>query len=251
MTMILRSVTCQGKSACTACKELGEDIYVAGIIRRLEMGVKERMNLAYYGIMGLIDIIHRKSCQNDTLRLGKLNVARALASISATIEDWKQLYLALASGKVRNCECLLRVAVNHGRGVRGVLQMYTDAVVKHYKPQNTDEESVLVGIVLWRLGGARVVNFAHRALNLPSLSTLRRYSTMQPIIASYRFPSVSEVEHNLPSVLSDSLLDTLRKLSANPIHLILMIDKIAVEKHLRWDSKTNKILGICRSTETR
>jgi hypothetical protein len=218
--MTLFSASCTGKATCMYCSDLEDNTRLKGIVNRIKNGIKEGTNLAYYGIDGLIEIVHRKTRQIDTLRLGKLNVARSLASKSATIEDWKRLYLALASGKVRNCERLLSVAVNQKRGVRGALQLYTDAVVKHYKPRNTDEESVLIAIVLWRLGGTRVANFAHRALNLPGLSTLRRYSTMQPIIASYRFPSMSDVEKNLHSILSDDLLATLKTLSANPIQLI-------------------------------
>jgi hypothetical protein len=246
-TMILRSVTCSGLASCTSCTELSENCHVKGIMKRMETGVREGSNLPYYGINGLYEIIHRKDTQIDNLRLGKLTTARVLSSKSATIDDWKRLYLALASGKVRNCERLLRVAVNHKRGVRGALQMYADAAMKHYQPRNTDEQSVLMAIVLWRLGGARVAEFAHRAMNLPGLTTLRRYSTMQPIIASYRFPTMSDVERNLHAVLSDDLLDTLRQISHSRSLLVqLLIDEIATEKRLRYDPKTNRILGVCR-----
>jgi hypothetical protein len=53
-----------------------------------------------------------------------------------------------------------------------VLQLYLDAVVRHYQLRSIDEESILKGIVLWQLGGARVANFGHRALGLPGISTL-------------------------------------------------------------------------------
>jgi hypothetical protein len=70
---------------------------------------------------------------------------------------------------------------------------------------------------------------------------------MQPIIASYQFPSMGYVECNLSAILSGGLLDTLKALSQDQIlHLVLMIDEIALEKRIWWDSRTNKFLGVCR-----
>jgi hypothetical protein len=121
--------------------------------------------------------------------------------------------------------------------VKGVLQLYLNAVVHHYQPRSVNEESVLKGIVLWQLGGARVANFGHRALGLPGLSTLRRYSTMQPIIALYQFPSMGDIERNISTILSGGLLDTLKALSQDEIlHLVLMVDEIALKKRIRWDT---------------
>jgi hypothetical protein len=70
---------------------------------------------------------------------------------------------------------------------------------------------------------------------------------MQPIIALYQFPSMGDVECNLSAILSGGLLDTLKALSQDQIlHLILMIDEIALEKRIWWDSRTTKFLGVCR-----
>jgi hypothetical protein len=234
---------------CEACSELAKPPggkILKGIISRIHDGIREGTNLAFFGLNGLRETIRRKDSQIETLRLGKLTAARALESKARTIDDWKRLYMSLASGKVQNCERLLAVAVNHKRGVKGALKMYVDAALRHYRPRRIDETSALIGIVLWRIGGARVANFAHRALNLPGLSTLRRYSTMQPIIASYRFPRASDIEQNLHAILSSGLLDVLKGLPDDCVQLVLMIDEIATEKRLRWDPRTNQILGLCR-----
>ena len=58
---------------------------------------------------------------------------------------------------------------------------------------------------------------------------------------------MGDVERNLSAILSGGLLDALKALSQDQIlHLVLMIDEIALEKRIRWDSRTNKFLGVCR-----
>jgi hypothetical protein len=175
-----------------------------------------------------------------------LNKDRLIAGFTSKLDDTKRLHLAIASGKVKNVDALFRVAINHGRSVRTVLQRYCDAAAGIYTPRNNSEVAKMQGILLWRIGGIRVAQFAHLALGLPSMSVLRRESTMLPIMPSPGFPTLSGIEANMHAIFTDGLLDALKSANEKVFHLVLMLDEIATEKHLRWDDRTNHILGLCR-----
>jgi hypothetical protein len=54
--------------------------------------------------------------------------------------------------------------------------------------------------MLW-LGGARVAEFAHRSMSLPSPRTARRNTIIRPLVVSPSAPTVAEVEANIISCL--------------------------------------------------
>lgn len=83
---------------------------------------------------------------------------------------------------------------------------------------------------------------AHKVLKLPSLRSLRNYTTIPHIRVSPSYPSADEVCENLESVFPKAELSQ----SADGFGFILMIDELAVESRLRYDAKNNMILGICR-----
>ena len=67
----------------------------------MDAGMTDAIKLVFFGIGALRETIKCKERQIKTLGLGKLTTARVLVSKSAVIDNWKQLYLALASGKVQ------------------------------------------------------------------------------------------------------------------------------------------------------
>jgi hypothetical protein len=121
--------------------------------------------------------------------------------------------------------------------------MYDRAAQKIYRTQNYTEEDALRGLLLWRLGGARVAAIGQRALNLPSISTLRRRTIVPRIIASSGPPTKQEVEKNALACF-ESIANVVE--SQGVVHQVLMLDELKVEERPRWDDKTNMILGPCR-----
>ncbi|KAJ7873428.1 hypothetical protein B0H13DRAFT_1533428, partial [Mycena leptocephala] len=86
-----------------------------------------------------------------------------------------------------------------------------------------------------RLGGSRVAEIGHRALGLPSVSTLRRYTTIRPLLPSPGMPIVEEIESNI-----DSCLDATAKSQGTSLRII------ATEKRVRYDDRNNKVVRVCR-----
>ena len=248
--MVLRAHACKKTvkediKTCQQCRQLERGGFLPGIVKRIVDGVHENTPLAYYGAGRLVEVVRRKDRQIQGLRFGKLNAAKRLHGVISVLSDSKRLLVAISSGDVKNPDRILRRGLKHDRSIRTILGMYFDAAKGIYKPRDDREETMLQGILLWRLGGIRVAEFGHRALGLPGMSTLRAHSKMPPILVSPSTPQISEILQNLDACLSSGLLDVLKNLQGTT-HIILMLDEIAVEKRIRWDGKTNQFVGLCR-----
>ncbi|KAJ6453283.1 hypothetical protein C8R47DRAFT_1181269 [Mycena vitilis] len=112
----------------------------------------------------------------------------------------------------------------------------------HYKPANNEEEDML-GVAILKLAGVRVAEIAHRALGLPGITILRSRMITPPLTASPGAPQVEEIEKN---ILASFTGITEALASKKVVHQIIMLDEIALEKRIRWDSNTYHFLGVCR-----
>ncbi|KAJ7883835.1 hypothetical protein B0H14DRAFT_3432644 [Mycena olivaceomarginata] len=130
----------------------------------------------------------------------------------ATIDDQKELTIAIASGKI------LRVERPMG--------------------SMNDEWEKALAVALWRVGGGRLAEIGHRALGLPGLNTLRRNTVIRPLLPSASRPRVEDIEYNI-----DVCLDGLpEEPDDRPriLHQCLIMDEVATEKRVRHDDRTNK-----------
>lgn len=188
-------------------------------------------------------MVRMRAEQNNSLKLQKLNNSWKLMGKVAALDDHKEWIMAISSSKVERIDRLVRNGIKRQLGIWGMINMVERAAKKVYQPKNYSEEDMLRGLLLWRLGGGRVAEFAHRSLDLPSLRTLRRNTIISPITASATFPTVLEIQQNTRACV-DSIAELLGDKSV--VHQIVMFDELKVEERLRWDDKTNMIQGICR-----
>lgn len=66
----------KGTKVCKSCGGLLESGYLPGIISQMSKGIDENTPLSYFGVGGLVEIIHCKDHQIQTLHLGKLNIVK-------------------------------------------------------------------------------------------------------------------------------------------------------------------------------
>jgi hypothetical protein len=240
----------QAGNFCAECRGIRSNVIYMGIIKRIEYGMNENTRFAYQPIGGLINLLRRKAGQVRALRLTKLNDNRKFLGKAAALEDHKQWIMAVASGRVDRVASLVQAGLRNHAGVRGLIAQYERAALQLYRPRGYTEEDVMRSIVMLRLGGARVADFAHRSMSLPGPSTARRNTVIRSLIVSASKPTVSEVELNLLlclDAMSNLESDGESSQTRNPImHQVLMFDEIAVEKRARWDDKSNMFLGACR-----
>ena len=88
-------------------------------------------------------------------------------------------------------------------------------------------------IVLLRLGGARVAEFAHRSLSLPSLTMIQHNTVLQALVVSPSAPTIADVEANIMSCYALGA-STIPGPDPEPgvLHQVIMLDELAVEKRV-------------------
>ena len=246
-----KSLSLEG-GICKNCWRLTSSPLYARIMQRIKFGAHKNTPLVYHGIGALMTVARRKTDQIEQLRMSKLNDSQKLLVKATTLEDHKQWILAIASGRVDRVALLVQAGLKHRAGIKTLIQQYEWAAEKLYKPKGYANEDIMRSIVLLRLGGARIAEFAHQSLALPSLMTIRRQTVLPALLVSPSALTVAEVEANIISCYSSlgsysgqdsggSSGDT-RKI----VHQVLMLDELAVEKRVRWDDLHNKFQGTCR-----
>ncbi|KAJ6623827.1 hypothetical protein B0H10DRAFT_2213199 [Mycena sp. CBHHK59/15] len=231
-TLTLRSTACKKvcskeRSNCRACADLPKDETLQGILGRAKDGVHEKSNYVYHSFAGLIELLHRKNKRIEELRMRGFNAAKRIARQARSLTDHKRFVRAIGSGKVENIDRLVRVQLDRKQGIRGLLTTYDKAVEGVYHTKSYTEQDDLRGVLLWKLAGNRVADFAHRALGLPSRTTLAKRTTVPPIVPSPGKPKASEVAENVGACF-EGITDVLA--AKKPKHAVLMYDEIATEK---------------------
>jgi hypothetical protein len=209
-----------------------------GIMDRMVNGVLENTLLAYQPPAGLVQVIQRKVHVIDTYRFLALGAARKLGTQAQALEDYKKFVLALSEGKAKRVDAMIRAGLKQGAGIQGLMNLVYHAGIGAYKPKGFTQEERLKSILFLRLGGKQVLSVANKTLGLPSVSTTRQNTVVTPLLAPASFPSLDIIRTNIRSVFE----------SGNAFECcgyVLMIDKIKVEEHTRWDAITNLILGLC------
>lgn len=235
--------------ACRSCEKIRSNDQFESVFERLELGVHVNTPLHYQPIGGLVQIVRKKTEQLEEMHLTKLNDNRTLARQAASLADHKQWILAVASGRVDRVASLVQACLKRKMGIQGLLAQYFRAANKLYKPTGYTHEDIERSLVLLRLGGSRVAEFAHRSLSLPSPTTARRDAVLPPIRLSVQKPTVEEVEENIISFLAPlAELETNLDLQGGSKikHQIFVLDEFAIEKRPRWDDRSNMFIGACR-----
>ncbi|KAJ6456839.1 hypothetical protein DFH09DRAFT_1384197 [Mycena vulgaris] len=244
----LRSHDCQkttanGRSNCRPCADLSKESTVQGIMNRAEDGVHENVNFAYHGVTGLAELLRRKNQRIQELRLHGLSIASKVITQARSLSDYKRLVTAIGSGVVQRVDRVVGIAIGRKSGVRGILRVHDDAARGVYHPKSFTEVEDMRALLIWKLAGNRVADIVHRSMGLPSRTTLRKRETVPPLVPSPGKPQASEVAQNVEACF-ESIIDVLA--AKKVVHQVLMYDKLATEKRIRWDHKTNNFLGVCR-----
>jgi hypothetical protein len=229
--MFIQSIHCTKhiqeiqSDCCCGCKQLLTHRTVEGILHRITSGIHINTTYVFQPIGGLIEILRKKNTQLDEMQFKQLVMSQTLATWARTVGQYEQFVMAMSKGSVNRLDALLRVGINRGVGIRGMLEMLDRAQKGLYKPKNFTEEEMSRGLLFLRLGGARVASLAHQSLGGPAVSTLWRGSALVPLSPSVGTPSKDEIQCNLQAAFKGSHGEI-------GCRYILMIDEIKVEERL-------------------
>ncbi|KAF8319554.1 uncharacterized protein EI90DRAFT_2940187, partial [Cantharellus anzutake] len=238
--LTIYSATCtRDGNPCHECRKLKQQLPIACIQDRISQGVPESTPYKYLGMRRLIELLRRKDRQINELKLGSLNRNHKLEVLTTSNLDYKRFAMAVSQCNVPHINILVQSALRNKHGIRGIIQLLTRATLGTYRPAYTEEEH-LISIVLYRLGGARVAEFAHAALGTPGLTTVRKHC-ITSILASAVFPKLDELTRNIESAYEHCTLT-----GKGRVGLVCMFDEIKVKEGLDWCPWTNSVIGLCR-----
>ena len=245
--LILRSHNCfgtapEGKS-CSRCCMLHDDSIIMGIRHRSIEGAHEKTNWVYLTPAQTRDALKRKTEENNRLKLNSLNLLKTIGVRNKNVAGWKRLSIAIAHENIPRIRSLL--AANHraGASVFKILEDVDRAARRAYTPKGYDVADYELAFLMYKIGGRATANIAHRALGTPSIDTAKRHVSTSPIIPSPGFPTSAELQANLAICYPKNDVSH----SAKSIKGITMqVDEIKIQERLRWEPKSNVILGVCR-----
>ncbi|EIW81501.1 hypothetical protein CONPUDRAFT_55848, partial [Coniophora puteana RWD-64-598 SS2] len=252
----LRAWTCEGVVSgvgvvCLLCSQLASNGTLSGIINRFTKGIAEGTTYAFFGPGHMMSMLRAKSKMIDDTRIHLLSHARRLVRIEQAFNIQRQTLVAISSQRIPAIDRVLSTAFRRGYSVFKVLELVKKAAVGAYHPRGYEEEHYMIGLLFLYLGGKRVADIAHRTMDTPASSTLRKHTVVPRLQPSAAFPTIEEMMYNLEATLSlieEDLADAAKKLEGGQILATLMFDEIAVEKRLRWCDRTNNIMGVARES---
>jgi hypothetical protein len=216
---------------------------VVKIRERITDGPHENAGWKYYSFQNLTDLLAAKNQQINRLKLNQLNLERSLLVRARHLAAFKRFLFAVAKGNVPRLHSLVTTQIKNGASIFTILDKIGMACDQVYHPKNYSDAEYKQLFLFHKLGGVAVAELAHRTRGLPSIDATRRYIRSQPLHPSPKMPTHAEMSSNLDISYSSSALPSSKTCC---VGFQLMADEIKIESRMRWDSRTNMILGICR-----
>ncbi|KAF8165814.1 hypothetical protein B0H34DRAFT_787178 [Crassisporium funariophilum] len=158
---------------------------------------------------------------------------------------WKRFAIAVGCGDVPRIRSLVAAELRHGSGVSAIVEKVEAAALRAYRPLGYVQTEYKLAYLLYQMGGRLIANVAHQALGLPSIDTVKRHRSTAPLQSSAGFPTHEELNANLSICYpSDDARDT--SCSGVIEGAQMPVDELKISERLRWDPRTNMILGVCR-----
>jgi hypothetical protein len=191
----------------------------------------------------IVNLHRKKNSQINKLKLTGPNMARSLLSRARHLDAHKHFLLAVSEGNVPWMHTLVSVSRKAGDSIYTILEKYNRAAQNVFRPLSYEEQDYQQLFLFHKLGGVACAELAHQAFGLPSIKTTRRHIVTKPLIASPKMPTRDEMMQNLSHALPSSPDSTT---PFKNIGFQLMADEIKLETRMRWDPRSNSILGVCR-----
>lgn len=243
--LILRSNDCTKVSEvpCTSCSRLHDNNIIMGIRHRALSGADPKTPWHWLSAAHMYSLLEKKTEQINILKLNSLNTLRSISTRNRHIDAWKRVHMAIMQSNIPRLRELLMVAYRAGSSVVALLDKVKQAAERKYSPQSYDEAQYQLGYLLYKIGGRAAADLAYNTLGTPSVDTAKRHISTNPLVSSASFPTQAELRYNLNACYPN----TAQKATASVIKgMTLQIDEIKIQERLRWDPKSNQILGVCR-----
>ncbi|KAJ6507105.1 hypothetical protein DFH09DRAFT_1265056 [Mycena vulgaris] len=177
-------------------------------------------------------------------RLKSLNSARNFATAVRKIADYKRFMDAVAEMNIPRLRQLVSVGLRRGSSPGAIIRMMQSALEGVYQPRPIlDSRTLDIALMVYRLGGRKLLYAVNHGLGLPSLRTLRNHMAFTKIMPTVGSISVEDIIHNIREVVlkpreSAAIPQPLRGIN-------FLIDEVALEERACHFRHNNSVGGLC------
>jgi hypothetical protein len=160
------------------------------------------------------------------------------------LAEHSRFVLAVSRGDVPRLSSIVADCIKHGDSIFTATEKIYRASTGAFRNHSYTEIAHQQLYLFLQLGGPAAAELAHRCLGLPSINATKRHIATVPLVASPKALTMHEMLRNLdvgfPTPFTPPADGTLGP------GFQIMVDEIKVEGRMRWDPRSNMILGLCR-----
>jgi hypothetical protein len=246
--LIVRSSECKRhsktSSVCYPCEKLLRNPIIKNILERNKTSINPNTRFAYLTLDDAQTLLRKKNTQINGLKLSALTLSQTLLVRATHLAAYSRLRIAVAHGDVPRIHTIVANDLKNGASIFTSLEKIGRATDGNFNPTSYTHADHQLLYLLLKLGGHAAAELGHRCLGLPSISTAKRHIATVPLLVSPKAPTMDEMQHNL-DISFPAPFPPRSDASIGPGFQI-MVDEIKVEGRMRWDARSNMILGICR-----
>ena len=217
-----------------------------GIRHRALDGADQNTPWSFLSAGQMVSSLRQKTLIINRLKLQALNAARKIGIRNRHLAAWKRLSMAIGREDIPRIRSLMATQQRAGASVFTILEKIDQAARRAYTPLGYEIADFQRAFLIYKLGGRAAANIAHKALGTPSIDAMKRHIMTAPLQSSSGFPTVGELESNLsicyPPHPQDISLGKPQRVQG----MTMAVDELKVQERLRWDPRSNRILGVCR-----
>ena len=241
-----------GESICDNCMNLETLNSYQSIVSRSLMDdaemITSNISNKFFTHNQLVAKVKKQDNKIKELRLADFNNKKKLSVLNKKLSMHNRFLLTLTEKDVPRLKQLISVCVRQKQGIAYILQKLQKAIAGMYSPKGYNQDDRDLAAYVLISGGPRLLHVLHQTSGLASLSTAYRDIDNANILKDCNITaSTTDVNAQIATNVEKVIKEHKEAKSA----WSLKVDEIAVDKRLRYNSKTNGIVGLCAQHSTK
>ncbi|KAF9021980.1 hypothetical protein BDZ89DRAFT_1163453 [Hymenopellis radicata] len=196
----------------------------------------------------LVTLLRKKANDERMLRTQLWNKDRHIRRLSKKLGDHKRIMMLLSKNDVPGLRRLVSASLKRSGSASTLLNTIQRCLTSRYRVRSgftqRDFDKAFLGKAY---GGDRMLQTLHRAEGYPARTTLLKNHHVPQLLPSLSVPTAHEIEVNITALLDPAVRTPPTKSSTGKLRgIIVMIDGVALDEIIRYDSVRNVIVGQCR-----
>ena len=160
------------------------------------------------------------------------------------LDDYRRFLMAVATNQVPRLKQLVAQGLKDGVSVGTLVETIQRAVDDTYRARQYDSDDMDIALMVYRLGGRKLVYAMNHYISVPSLATLRRSKIFTRIMPSLALPTKDDIRHNIQECF---LRRTASTTPARPFSGVsVMWDEVNQENSACYFPHADMVGGLCR-----